>query len=78
MSIPKDVAPLRLGNLIMKVSTQSLVVLLSAVTVCEEGGEPSGLNHHRPVTMKLKGKSLPLSSDPWEPVRIPTCPQLSP
>lgn len=57
MSVPKDVAPLRLGNLIMKVSNQlgnmimkvsnqSLVVLLSAVTVCEESGEPSVLSHH--------------------------------
>lgn len=46
MSVPKDVAPLRLGNLIMKVSNQPLMMLLSAVAVYEEGGEPSGLNHH--------------------------------
>lgn len=48
-------------------------VLLSAAAACEKGAEPSGLSHQA-VTVKLKGKALPLSSEPWEPVRVATCP----
>lgn len=49
---------------VRKPNNQSLVVLLSAVAVCEKGAEPLGLSSHHPATVKLKGKAPLLSSGP--------------